>query len=282
VNADDVEDSKMPLLEHLVELRRRLIYCFIALIVAFFICFAFAQSLYDFLAEPLYRLLAEKHSDPKMIMTSLTEVFFTHVKIGFFFGAFFTFPLFEIQFWKFVAPGLYKNERKAMLPFLFATPILFFMGAAMVYYLVFPMAWEFFISFETMPGPGDEALPIELQAKASEYLSLVMQLIFAFGLCFQLPVVMTLLTQAGIVSAETLADKRKYAIVAVFVVAAIFTPPDPLSQIALAIPIVILYEISVQIARFTERRRVKEREDLDRELREEDDLDESETGEKPL
>ncbi len=282
MNADDVEDSKMPLLEHLVELRRRLIYCFIALIVAFFICFAFAQSLYDFLAEPLYRLLAEKHSDPKMIMTSLTEVFFTHVKIGFFFGAFFTFPLFEIQFWKFVAPGLYKNERKAMLPFLFATPILFFMGAAMVYYLVFPMAWEFFISFETMPGPGDEALPIELQAKASEYLSLVMQLIFAFGLCFQLPVVMTLLTQAGIVSAETLADKRKYAIVAVFVVAAIFTPPDPLSQIALAIPIVILYEISVQIARFTERRRVKEREDLDRELREEDDLDESETGEKPL
>lgn len=263
---DEAADGKkMPLLDHLIELRQRLLYSVAGLLVAFLICFYFAQPLFDFLAEPLAAILIERggeggNRDPRFIFTGLPDVFFTHIKVAFFFAAFITCPIFLTQFWKFVAPGLYRHEKHAFGPFLIATPVLFFTGGALVYYLIFPLAWEFFLAFEQ--AGTDSALPIQLEAKVNEYLSLVMKLIFAFGLCFQLPVIMTLLAKVGIATSEGMASKRKYAIVAVFVVAAIFTPPDPLSQVSLAVPIVLLYEVSIYMAKLVERKRRKdERED---------------------
>lgn len=254
--AQPEEAHKMPLLDHLIELRQRLLYSVLALFVAFLICFFFAQQLFDFLVEPLASILIERqgvHGARRLIFTDLTEVFFTHLKVAFFFGAFISCPIFLTQLWLFVAPGLYRNEKSAFAPFLIASPILFFIGGALVYYIIFPLAWQFFLSFETMGGP--DSLPIELEAKVNEYLSLVMKLIFAFGLCFQLPVIMTLLARVGLATSKGMAAKRKYAIVGVFVVAAIFTPPDPLSQLSLAIPIIGLYEVSILMARLVEKKR---------------------------
>lgn len=255
--SDPVVDSqKMPLLDHLIELRQRLLYSVAALFVAFLICFYFAEPLFEYLVGPLADILKERegvHGARRLIFTDLTEVFFTYVKVAFFFGAFISCPIFLTQLWLFIAPGLYKNEKSALAPFLVASPILFFLGGALVYYIIFPMAWRFFLGFETQGGP--DSLPIELEAKVNEYLSLVMKLIFAFGLCFQLPVIMTLLARVGLATSKGMASKRKYAIVGVFVVAAIFTPPDPLSQISLAVPIIGLYEISIVMARLVERRR---------------------------
>jgi sec-independent protein translocase protein TatC len=202
--------------------------------------------------------------DRRMIYTALTEVFFTYVKVSFFAACFVSAPVFLGQFWAFVAPGLYKNERSAFMPFLFATPILFLAGGALVYYLIMPLAWKFFLSFESAGGAA--GLAIQLEAKVGEYLSLVMKLIFAFGLCFQLPVLLTLMARAGIVTAESLAKRRKYAVVIAFVFAAVLTPPDLISQVGLAIPIIILYEISIVMARISERKRAKREAEEDAEL----------------
>jgi len=254
---DSVDAHKMPLLEHLVELRSRLLKSVVALFVAFLVCFFFAEPIYAFLTEPLAEILRQRRDDPRMIFTALTEVFFTYVKVAFFAGAFIACPIFLTQFWLFVAPGLYKKEQKALAPFLIATPILFFIGGALVYYVIFPLAANFLVGFE-VPRSEDGALAIELEAKVGEYLSLIMKLIFAFGLCFQLPVIMTLLARVGLATSAGMAAKRKYAIVAVFVVAAVLTPPDPISQISLAVPIILLYEISIYMARMVERRRARE------------------------
>jgi sec-independent protein translocase protein TatC len=242
------------LLDHLIELRRRLLYCVIAFFVAFAVSFYFSKELFAFLVRPLDQILGNEPGR-HLIYTELTEVFFTYVKVAAFFGAFVSFPVFASQIWMFVAPGLYKNERTAFLPFLIATPVLFFMGGALVYYVLFPVAWRFFLSFETPGGPG--MLPIQLEAKVNEYLALVMKLIFAFGLSFELPVLMTLLARAGLATSKGMAEKRRYAIVIVFIVAAIFTPPDPLSQISLAVPLLALWELSILSAKWVEKQRAE-------------------------
>ncbi len=250
--AEDIDDTRMPLLDHLVELRRRLIYSFLALIVMFFVSYFFSEEIFRFLVQP-YADLVEGQANRRLIFTALHEAFFTYIKVAAFSALFFGFPIFASQLWLFVAPGLYRNEKGAFLPFLIATPILFIMGGAMVYYIVMPLAFKFFLSFESVGGDGTQ--PIQLEAKVDQYLSLAMRLIFAFGVSFELPVLMTLLARVGMVSAAGLADKRKYAMVLAFVVAAILTPPDVISQIMLAVPIIILYEISILSAKFVERQR---------------------------
>ena len=266
--ASDIDDSKAPLLEHLVELRTRLMRSAAALLITFFGCFYFASDIFDFLAAPLAEQLADREG-ARMIFTDMTEVFFTQVKVAFFAALFVSFPIIANQMWRFIAPGLYKNEKHAFLPFLVLTPILFFAGGALVYYMLLPVAWQFFLSFETMGADG--ALPIQLEAKVNEYLSLVMKLIFAFGLSFELPLVLTLMARARMVSAKGLAEKRKYAIVMAFIAAAVLTPPDPLSQISLAVPIILLYEVSILSVRWIEKRRGDEDEDDDETPDDDDD-----------
>ncbi len=248
----DIDDRQMPLLDHLIELRNRLMYSCIAIFVGFAICYFFAEQIYAFLVRPLADVIAGDEGR-RMIYTGLAEAFFTYIKVAFFGGAFLAFPFVAAQLWMFVAPGLYRNEKEAFLPFLAATPILFVIGAAVAYYLVFPLAWRFFLSFETPGGPG--MLPIELEARVAEYLSLVMKLIFAFGISFQLPVLLTLMGRAGLITSEQLGRNRKYAIVGIFVVAAVLTPPDVISQIGLGLPIILLYEVSIVAVRMAEKRR---------------------------
>ena len=246
--------EEMTLIDHITELRKSLLRSFIYIIIVFIICFYFADQLFAFLAFPLVNLM-DVENGQGFIYTALQEAFLTELKIAFFFALFFSFPLVAMQIWKFIAPGLYKKEKKAFLPFLIATPILFFAGGSIVYYLISPVAWKFFLSYQNLNSSG---IPIRLEAKMGEYLSLMMRFIFAFGLAFQLPVVLGLLTKANIVTHQALKKFRKYAIVIAFLSAAFLTPPDPFSQISLALPIIILYEISIFIAKMIQNKENKE------------------------
>ena len=249
MNSNDPKLHEMSLIDHITELRKRLIWSFIYLIIVFIICFYFADILFSFLARPLVNLMDVERGQG-FIYTALQEAFFTELKVAFFFALFFSFPLIAIQIWKFLAPGLYKNEKKAFLPFLIATPVLFFAGGSMVYYFIAPVAWKFFLSYQNMNSAG---VPIRLEAKMGEYLALMMRFIFAFGLAFQLPVVISLLAKANLVTHITLKKYRKYAIVIAFLSAAFLTPPDPFSQISLALPIILLYEISIFLAKIIQK-----------------------------
>ena len=240
-------------ISHLAELRKRLIHSFIFLIIFFVFCYFFAEHLYGFLVEPFAKAVNESGTDRRLIFTALQETFLTYLKVSFFAAFFVTCPFILMQIWKFIAPGLYKHEKIAILPYLILTPILFLLGGMLVYYLIMPLAIKFFLSFESIGGNG--ALPIQLEAKVNEYLSLIMRLILAFGLCFQLPVALTLMARVGLVSSEGLKKNRKYVIVGIFAIAAILTPPDPISQIGLGIPILLLYELSIIAVSFIEKRK---------------------------
>jgi sec-independent protein translocase protein TatC len=249
MSQEDIDATQAPLIEHLMELRRRLIYCLIGFVGAFVASFFFAARIYNALVMPFFWALGKDYN-LELIYTSLPEKFFTEIKIGMFGGLFLAFPLIAIQIYRFVAPGLYRN---AFRPYLIATPLFFVFGAAVVYFFLMPVAIKFFVGFQQLGGEGQAE--IKLLPKVSEYLDFVMMLILAFGVCFQLPVILTLLGQIGVVSSAMLKSGRKYAIVGVFALAAVLTPPDPISQIALAIPLIGLYELAVQSVAYFERRR---------------------------
>ncbi len=252
----EIDKSSAPLMDHLIELRSRLIWAIGGFFVAFIGCFIYAKELFNLLVIPFTWAVRWAGLDTRqveLIYTAPQEFFFTQIKIAMFGGLILAFPLIATQIYRFVAPGLYKNERHAFLPFLVASPILFLMGGALVYFFFTPMVMWFFLAMQQV-GP-DEQVQISLLPKVSEYLGLIMTLIFSFGLVFQLPVVTTLLARVGLLSSDSLAEKRKWAIVIAFVVAAVLTPPDPISQIGLAIPTIILYEVSIWTARMVERQR---------------------------
>jgi len=249
-NKTNISPNKMTLMDHLIELRKRLLWSFVFVFIFFCVCFYFANDLFYFLAKPLANLF-DKQSGQGFIYTALQEAFFTELKVAFFFALFFSFPFVSIQIWRFIAPGLYKDEKNVFLPFLIGIPILFFIGGAMVYYVIAPLAWKFFLSYQDTNASS--GIPIRLEAKMGEYLSLMMRFIFAFGLAFQLPVILTLLTKTGVITSDSLIKFRKYAIVLAFLSSAFLTPPDPFSQISLALPIIVLYEISIFLSKLSEK-----------------------------
>ena len=242
--AENEDESSMNFLDHLKELRQKLIYSIIFFVMSFIVSFYFSQSIFEFLAKPLTSILQDGNG---LIYTALQEAFLTNVKVAFFTAAFISFPFLSFQIWSFISPGLLKKEKKVSLPSLVAIPFLFLLGAAVVYYLISPIAWKFFLSFQTSQA---DSINITLQAKMNEYLSLMMTFIFAFGIAFQLPVVLLLLVRVGVLTIQQLVSFRKYAIVLAFIFAAIITPPDPFSQISLALPVIILYEVSILISKF--------------------------------
>lgn len=243
------DPMRQPLLAHLIELRQRLLWSILAVFAGFAISYFFAPQIYEFLVRPLAKITEGEHRH--LIYTGLTEAFVTYIKLSLWAGCFLAFPIIVSQVWMFVAPGLYKHERQAFLPFLIATPVFFILGAATAYYVVFPLAWKFFLSFEMTGISG--GLPIQLEARVSEYLSLSMTVIFAFGIAFELPVILVLLTRIGVLSSLKLMTFRRYAIVLIFIVAAIMTPPDVISQLSLALPLIVLYELSILGAKWVEK-----------------------------
>ncbi len=251
--------NKNSFTSHFVELRSRLIKSLIFIVVIFVVSYTFAEQIYNFLVEPYSNAVKNDQIPRRLIFTALHETFITYLKVALFAAFFLGSPILLIQIYKFIAPGLYKNEKKAILPYLVSTPILFLLGGLLVYYLVMPLAIKFFLSFETA-GNGT-SLPIQLEAKVNEYLSLIMRLIFAFGISFQLPILLNLLARVGIVNSTYLKKTRRYVIVIIFTVAAILTPPDPITQIGLAIPLLLLYELSIITVRITEKKNNEKFED---------------------
>lgn len=256
---DEVEASSAPLIEHLIELRRRLMWAIGGFFIAFLACFFVAKQMFNLLVIPFKWAVTWaglNHGHVELIYTAPQEFFFTQIKLAMFGGLVIAFPLIAAQIYKFVAPGLYKNERRAFLPFLIASPVLFLMGAALVYFFFTPMVMWFFLAMQ-QSGEGND-VQISLLPKVSEYLSLIMTLIFSFGLVFQLPVVTTLMARVGLLTSEGLRSKRKWAIVLAFVAAAVLTPPDPVSQIGLALPTILLYEVAIFAARMVEKQKLAE------------------------
>jgi sec-independent protein translocase protein TatC len=244
----DIDDSKAPLLEHLIELRTRLLWCVLAFVAAFAVCFYFAKPIFALLVQPLVAA-----GQGKIIYTDVFEAFFVEVKVGFFAALMVSFPVLATQMYKFIAPGLYAKEKKAFLPFLFMTPVFFSGGAALAYFFAMPVALKFLLSFQgDVGGVTQEALP-----GVGNYLDFVTKFIFGFGVAFLLPVVLMLLETAGIITRQQLKDGRRYAIVGAFAIAAVLTPPDVISQVMLAVPLCLLYEFAIFAIWFTERRRKK-------------------------
>ena len=245
-------DGNSSFVGHLTELRSRLLKSFVFLIFVFLFCYFFSTEIYRFLVQPYSNAVITNELDRRLIFTALHEAFLTYLKVAFFAALFISSPVFLTQIWKFIAPGLYKNEKQALLPYLIATPVLFILGGCLVYYLIMPLAIKFFLSFESVAQPG--AIAIQLEAKVNEYLSLIMRLIFAFGISFQLPIILSLLARVGVGDSEYLRLRRKYVVVIIFAIAAVLTPPDPITQIGLALPLLLLYELSIFTVKFIEKK----------------------------
>lgn len=276
---DEIDDSAAPLIEHLAELRTRLIHSVVAFIIGMMICFAVAQPVFNFLTAPLCSVLAERGQDCDLIFISPQEGFFVAIKISLLGGFILAFPYIGLQMWRFVAPGLYRSEKGAFLPFLIASPFMFMLGASFAFFVVTPLAYDFFLGFQQFGADGaavagdvqnQPGLSVVFQGSAQEYLNLTVKFIVAFGLCFQLPVLLTLMGKAGLVSAAGLRGVRKYAVVGILVLAAVVTPPDVITQVILFAVVYGLYEVSIQLVRRVERKR-------EAQLREEGVLDEDET-----